>query len=480
MTIRQEKVDRLRQMGVEPYGERFARTHFCQDLLGNFAHLEGRPVALAGRVMALRGHGKASFADLRDQSGQVQVYFKIDVLGEERYRLFEQVDIGDFLGIEGTVFRTRRGEITVEVRDFSFLAKALRPLPEKWHGLKDVELRYRQRYLDLIVSPGVKETFLTRSRIIKALRAFLDQQGFVEVETPAMHAVAAGAAARPFITHHNALGIDLYLRIALELHLKRIVVGGLEKVYEIGRVFRNEGISSRHNPEFTMLELYQAYADYNDMMKLTEEMFSQVAQEVRGTNRIVYQGREIDLTPPWPRLSMIDALKEYVGIDWLTVQDDAEARALARRHGLSIEEKATKGMVLEELVEAFVEPHLLGPVFLLDHPVEISPLAKRKKENPELTYRFEPFIVGREMGNAFSELNDPVDQRLRFQQQLEERQKGNEEAQALDEDFLLAMEHGMPPMGGLGVGVDRLVMLLTDSPSIRDVILFPLLKPRED
>jgi len=479
INIRREKVDRLRRLGIEPYGGRYERTHSCRDIHEHFAELEGREVQIAGRIMALRGHGKASFADLRDQSGQIQIYFKVDVLGQEKYQLFELVDIGDFLGIQGVVFRTRRGEITVEVRDFTFLAKALRPLPEKWHGLKDVELRYRQRYLDLIVNPEVKETFLTRSRIIRALRSFLEAKGFVEVETPAMHTVASGAAARPFITHHNALDMDLYLRIALELHLKRVVVGGFEKVYEIGRVFRNEGISTKHNPEFTMLELYQAYADYNDMMQLTEEMFAHVAQEVRGTTRLTYQGQEIDLTPPWPRLSMIEALKEYAGIDWLAVPDDAAARALARQHGVPVTEKTTKGMVLEALVETYVEPHLTGPVFLLDHPVEISPLAKRKPDNPELTYRFEAFIVGREMGNAFSELNDPEDQRRRFQQQLEERQKGNEEAQALDEDFLLAMEHGMPPMGGLGVGVDRLVMLLTDSPSIRDVILFPLLRPRE-
>lgn len=479
LRARRAKLDKLRSLGIDPFGGRFERTHEAAQILDDFELWENRQVRVAGRVMALRGHGRVMFADLQDGSGRIQLYLRQDLLGEARFRDFADLDLGDLIGVEGRVFRTQRGQISVEAAGFQLLAKALRPLPEKWHGLKDVDLRYRQRYLDLIVNPGVRDTFRARSRIISAVRRGLEEKGFLEVETPMMHTLAGGAAARPFVTHHNALDLTLYLRIAPELHLKRLVVGGLEKVFEIGRVFRNEGISTRHNPEFTIVEIYQAYADYTDMMALTEELFVRAARAVRDSLTVSFLGHEIDLTPPWPRLSILDGLREYAGVDASALASDEDARATARRLGVRVEATATAGQVLEELVDTFVQPRLIRPTFLTDHPVEISPLAKRKPDHPALTERFELIVGGWEMANAFSELNDPIDQRERFEAQMREREKGNDEAHTLDEDYLNALEHGLPPCGGLGIGIDRLVMLLTGADSIRDVILFPLMRPRE-
>ncbi|AVX19323.1 MULTISPECIES: lysine--tRNA ligase [Carboxydocella] len=479
LLVRREKLQELRNKGIEPFGGKFERTHLSQEIIDNFGELEGQKVIIAGRIMAKRGHGKASFAHLQDGAGLIQIYVRVNDVGEENYELFVKADIGDIIGVEGTVFKTQRGEITVSATKVTMLAKSLRPLPEKWHGLKDVELRYRQRYVDLIVNPEVKQTFILRSRIIRAIRNFLDQKGFLEVETPMMQPIAGGAAARPFITHHNALDMTLYLRIAPELYLKRLLVGGFEKVYEINRNFRNEGISTKHNPEFTMLELYQAYADYNDMMRLTEELISTVAQEVLGTTRIVYQGTEIDLAPPWRRVPMLEAIKEHTGIDFTRINTDEEALQAAKSVGVELDKQATRGDVINEVFEAKVEPHLIQPTFIIGHPVEISPLAKRNAEDPRYTDRFELFIFAREMANAFSELNDPIDQKERFLKQVEKRSAGDDEAHMMDEDYINALEYGMPPAGGLGIGIDRLVMLLTDSPSIRDVILFPHMRPRD-
>ncbi|OIQ59223.1 lysine--tRNA ligase [Moorella thermoacetica] len=480
MAVRLEKLHQLQEAGIEPYGGRFEVTHSTAAIREGFEELEGQEVALAGRLRAIRSHGKASFADLQDREGRLQLYIRLDNVGPGIYELFQKLDIGDIIGVRGKVFRTHRGEISVEVHQLTLLCKSLRPLPEKWHGLKDVDLRYRQRYLDLIVNPEVKQVFITRARIIRAIRSFLDSRGFLEVETPTMHPIAGGAAARPFITHHNALDIDLYLRIALELHLKRLLVGGLEKVYEMGRIFRNEGISTKHNPEFTMLELYQAYADYYVMMDLLEEMIAFVAREAVGTTVVTYQGDRLDLTPPWPRLTMLEAIKKYSGLDFDQLPTAEDARRAAISLGLEIEPGMERGKIINEVFEATVEPRLIQPTFILDYPVAISPLAKRKKENPGFTYRFEAFIAGRELANAFSELNDPIDQRRRFEAQMAERAAGDEEAHMMDEDFLQALEYGMPPAGGMGVGIDRLVMVLTDSPSIRDVILFPTMRPKEE
>lgn len=479
MLVRRGKMEELRGIGIDPFGAKFERTSTSKEILSRFEEMENQQVVIAGRIMAIRGHGKVCFAQLQDSEGQIQIYVRIDDVGEEQYGVFQKVDIGDIIGVEGTVFRTKRGEISVSAQKLTFLSKSLRPLPEKWHGLKDVELRYRQRYVDLIVNPEVKRVFELRSKIIRSMRRYLDQRGFLEVETPTMHAIAGGAAARPFITHHNALDIDLYMRIALELHLKRLIVGGMEKVYEIGRVFRNEGISIKHNPEFTMMELYQAYADYNDMMEITENMIAHIAQEVLGTTKITYQGEEIDLTPPWTRLTMIDAIIRYAGVDFNGINSDEEARAAAQELKIHVEKDATKGSIINTIFEEKVEGHLMQPTFITDYPIEISPLAKRKSDNPDLTYRFEAFVYCRELANAFSELNDPIDQAERFRDQMKKRDAGDDEAHMMDEDFVRALEHGMPPTGGLGIGIDRLIMLLTDSPSIRDVILFPTLRPRE-
>ncbi|MDD2497131.1 MAG: lysine--tRNA ligase [Desulfitobacteriaceae bacterium] len=478
MLVRREKMDELSKQGVEPFGAKFSSNATSQQILTDFENMQDQSIAIAGRIMSIRGHGKVYFAHLQDREGQIQIYVRLDDIGAEQFDLFKKVDIGDIVGAEGNVFKTKRGEISIAVKELTFLTKSLRPLPEKWHGLKDVELRYRQRYVDLIVNPDVKRVFELRSKIIRGIRQYLDGLGFLEVETPTMHAIAGGATARPFITHHNALNIDLYMRIALELHLKRLIVGGMEKVYEIGRVFRNEGISIKHNPEFTMLELYQAFADYHDMMNITENMIATIARDVLGTTKINYQGQEIDLTPPWTRLTMVAAIEKYTGIDFDTIGSDEEARLKAKELGIPVDKDLTKGSVINLVFEEKVEEHLIQPTFIMDYPIEISPLAKRKTDNPDFTYRFEAFVVCRELANAFSELNDPIDQAERFRDQVRKRDAGDDEAHMMDEDFVRALEYGMPPTGGLGIGVDRLVMLLTDSSSIRDVILFPTLRPR--
>ena len=477
--IRLEKLDKLREMGVDPYGARFERTSCAKAIKDGFNSVEGRDVSIAGRIMALRHHGKASFADLQDQSGRIQIYVRLDDVGQSQYAVYELLDVGDIVGVIGRVFKTRRGEISVHVAELTLLSKSLRPLPEKWHGLKDIDLRYRQRYLDLATNPDVMETFLVRSKIVRAMRNYLDARGFYEVETPTMQSIAGGTIARPFMTHHNALDIDLYLRIATELHLKRLMVGGFEKVYEIGRIFRNEGISTKHNPEFTSIELYQAYADYEDIMRLTEDMIYNIAREVLGTSSITYQGHMVDLTPPWPRIRLLHAIGQKCGVDMSRIETDEEAGRVADRLGLRMEKVVTKATVIDKALETFVEPTLISPTFLVDYPVEVSPLAKRSKDDPGIVHRFEAFAGGREIANAFSELNDPQDQMSRFVQQASERSKGDEDAHVMDEEYVMALEYGMPPAGGLGIGIDRLTMLLTDKTSIRDVILFPLMRPKE-
>jgi lysyl-tRNA synthetase, class II len=483
LRVRREKLHKLKEMGIDPFGKRFERTHKAQELFDLYGGLSKEEleekqikVSVAGRIMTKRGKGKAGFAHIQDVTGQIQIYVREDEVGEEQYELFKTSDLGDIIGVHGTVFKTKVGELSIRVSSYEFLTKALRPLPEKYHGLKDIEQRYRQRYLDLIMNPESKNTFITRSRIIQAMRRYLDSHGYLEVETPMMHSIAGGAAARPFITHHNALDMPLYMRIAIELHLKRLIVGGLEKVYEIGRVFRNEGISTRHNPEFTMLELYEAYADFRDIMKLTENLIAHIAQEVLGTTKIQYGEHTVDLTPEWKRLHMVDAIKEYVGVDFWKQMSDEEARELAKEYGVEIAPHMTFGHIVNEFFEQKVEDKLIQPTFIYGHPVEISPLAKKNPDDPRFTDRFELFIVGREHANAFTELNDPIDQRERFEAQLKEREQGNDEAHEMDEDFIEALEYGMPPTGGLGIGVDRLVMLLTNSPSIRDVLLFPQMR----
>ena len=465
-----------RAQGTDPFGGRLRPTHRSEDVRRDFESLQGREVALAGRLVALRRQGRVAFADLQDRDGRLQLFLRADGLGADGFARFLQCETGDLVGVEGTVMRTRAGEISVEARRFELLAKALRPLPDKWHGLRDPEARHRRRYLDLIASPEARERFQLRSRLLSFVRRFLEDRGFLEVETPVLHAVASGAEARPFVTHHNALDMDLYLRIALELHLKRLIVGGLERVFEIGRVFRNEGVSTRHNPEFTMLECYQAYADYRDMMALTEDLVAGAGRELLGTTAVQWQGRAVDLAPPWPRISIPAALAEH-GLDLLAAADDAEAAARARAVGLDVPQGATLGQVADLAVDRLVQRGLTGPAFLIDHPVAISPLARARADDPRLAERFELIVCGLELANAFSELNDPDEQRARFAAQAAERARGNDEAQPADEDFLRALEHGMPPTGGLGVGLDRLAMLLTGAESIRDVLLFPHLRP---
>jgi lysyl-tRNA synthetase class 2 len=464
--------------GLDPYGGRFERTAAADDLHRAFDAWNGRTVRVAGRVRAIRGHGRMTFADLEDATGTIQLQFTADGLGAEAYRRLEWLDLGDVVGAEGTVFRTRAGEPTVGVASWRMLSKALRPIPSRFYGLRDVDLRQRQRYLDLIANPSVRRAFELRSRMVARMRRFLEQRGFVEVETPILVPLAGGATARPFRTHHHALDLDLSLRISIELHLKRLIVGGMERVYEIGRVFRNEGISTRHNPEFTMLELYQAYADLRDMMELVESMVHDLALHLTGGPIVDCQGARLDTTPPWPRVWLLEALEAACGVRWLDIEDDAEARARARALGVEVDAAASRGHVLDKLVAHFVEPELVQPTFLLGHPVEISPLAKALPDRPEVADRFEAFVLGRELANAFSELNDPIEQRRRFMAQVEERRRtASEEIPDPDEDFLLALEYGMPPTGGLGVGVDRLAMLFTGATSIRDVILFPLQRP---
>ncbi|KQL51402.1 lysyl-tRNA synthetase [Heyndrickxia shackletonii] len=484
--VRREKMQSIRESGIDPFGKRFDRTHNTKQIKDLYEgmtkeELEEKDVqvTIAGRIMTKRGKGKAGFAHIQDLQGQIQVYVRKDTIGDESYDLFDTLDLGDIIGVTGTVFKTKVGELSIKVTDFVLLTKSLRPLPDKFHGLKDVEQRYRQRYLDLIMSDESKKTFITRSLIIQSMRRYLDNHGYLEVETPMMHAIAGGAAARPFITHHNALDIPLYMRIAIELHLKRLIVGGLEKVYEIGRVFRNEGVSTRHNPEFTMIELYEAYADYRDIMSLTENLVAHIAKEVLGTTSIQYGEYEVNLEPEWRRLHMVDAVKEVTGVDFWKEMSVEEARSLAKEHGIEITDHMEFGHIVNEFFEQKVEETLIQPTFIYGHPVEISPLAKKNDDDPRFTDRFELFIVGREHANAFTELNDPIDQRQRFENQLKEREQGNDEAHMMDDDFVEALEYGMPPTGGLGIGVDRLVMLLTNSASIRDVLLFPLMKNKE-
>lgn len=475
--VRRRKLASLIASGRKPYGKVVEPTHYAGEIVERFEEHEGTTVTLAGRLRALRLHGKATFADLQDSTGRIQLFVSLGVVGEAAYEEFQELDLGDIIAVTGDAFMTRRGEISVRVERFDLLVKSLRPLPEKWHGLRDVEQRYRRRYVDLIVNADIRRVFETRSQIISQIRASLVRRGYIEVETPVLHPIPGGANARPFTTHHNALDMDLYLRIAPELYLKRLLVGGFDRVFEIGKNFRNEGVSTRHNPEYTSLEAYQAYADYEDMMTLTEELIAEAAERVAGGLVINYQGKEIDLAPPWPRVSMLDAIRDHAGIDFRAVPDDAKVR-VAREAGVRLPERAGPGQAIQETFEQLVEDKLVQPVFITDHPVEVSPLAKRKGDDPSLTERFEPYINGWEIANGFSELNDPNDQRERFEAQVRAREAGDEEAHHMDEDFLEALEYGMPPAGGLGIGIDRLTMLLTDSPSIRDVILFPHMRPR--
>lgn len=479
MRIRLAKLEDLSGRGLDPFAQvTFAVTCQSREIIDNFSEMEGRPVSIAGRLMSKRGMGKVSFCDLQDRRGRIQLFTKIDELGEEAYAEWQKLDIGDLVGIEGVAFRTQRGEISVKTSRYTLLAKTLRPLPEKYHGLKDTDTRYRQRYLDLIMNPEVKEAFEKRSLIIRTIRAELDKNDFIEVETPLLNLIPGGANARPFVTHHNALDIDLFLRVAPELHLKRLIVGGFERVYEIGRQFRNEGLSIKHNPEFTLLEVYQAYTDYKGMMDLTERLIFQAALAVLGTSRIEYQGKPIDLTPPFRRLSMRDAVRQYADIDFDNIRTAEEAGTLALARGLADYKTGMgRGDVMNLFFENYCEANLVQPTFIYDYPIELSPLTKKKAGRPDLTERFELFIDGREYANAYSELNDPIDQRERFAAQLKKREAGDDEANLMDEDFCVSLEYGMPPTGGMGMGIDRLVMLLTNSSSIRDVLLFPTMKP---
>ncbi|WP_256762300.1 lysine--tRNA ligase [Cohnella sp. WQ 127256] len=487
LQIRRNKLDELRALGVDPFGTKFVRNANAGEIIAQYSELSKEElderaieVSVAGRIMTKRGMGKASFANLQDLSGKIQIYVRADAIESHKYEAFTILDIGDMIGVKGIVFKTKTGETSIKVEELEVLTKSLLPLPDKFHGLKDVETRYRQRYVDLIVNPDVQKTFISRSRIIQSMRRYLDDRGYLEVETPTLHSIAGGAAARPFVTHHNALDMQLYMRIAIELHLKRLIVGGLEKVYEIGRVYRNEGISTRHNPEFTMIELYEAYADYEDIMRLTEELIAHIAKEVHGTTKITYQGQEIDLTPAWRRVSMTELIRETVGVDFEAQMSDEEAHAIAKEHKVPVEKHMTFGHIVNAFFEQFCEHTLIQPTFVTGHPVAISPLAKKKASDPRFTDRFELFIVAREHANAFTELNDPIDQRERFEAQMSEKEAGNDEAHEMDDDFIRALEYGMPPTGGLGIGVDRLVMLLTDAPSIRDVLLFPHMRDRSD
>ena len=478
--IRRAKLKELQEAGQDPFQiTKYVVKHHSTDIKENFEALEGTETSIAGRIMSKRGMGKAVFCDLQDGKGRIQLYVRIDELGEEAFAKFKKIDIGDIVGVEGEVFKTKRGEISVKAHKVTLLSKSLQPLPEKFHGLTDKEMRYRQRYVDLIMNEDVRRTFQIRTAFIKHVRKYLDDRDYLEVETPVLNTISGGATARPFITHHNTLDIDMYMRIATELHLKRLVVGGLERVYEIGRIFRNEGMDTKHNPEFTTVELYQAYADFHDMMDLFEDLLSSAAQKILGTYQIQWQGNDIDLTPGWPRLTMAEAVKQYTGLDFMAVSDDAEAVALANSIGVELPETApaTWGNALYEVFDQKVEEKLIQPTFITMHPVDVSPLAKRSPADPRLTERFELFVCRSEMGNAFSELNDPIDQKQRFQRQVELRENGDEEAGMMDEDYITALEYGLPPTGGLGIGIDRCVMMLTNNDSIRDVLLFPTMKP---
>ena len=477
--IRREKLEELQKQGKDPFAiTKFNKTHSSQEIKDNYEALEQKDVTIAGRIMAKRIMGKASFCHIQDEQGKIQCYVSTNDLGEENYKEFKTYDVGDIVGITGFVFKTRTEEISVHAKKITLLAKSLRPLPEKFHGLKDTDLRYRQRYVDLIVNPEVKETFIKRTQIINEVRNILNEKGYLEVETPILNTISGGATARPFITHHNTLDIDMYLRIATELNLKRLIVGGFDKVYEIGRIFRNEGMDIRHNPEFTSIEFYAAYENYNDMMDITEEIFQRCAMKVCGTTKITYQGTEIELGGKWKRISMIDSIKEVIGINFNTIETDEEAVALAKEKNIEIPKgKETRGNVISLFFEEYVEKTLVQPTFIYDYPIEISPLAKKCDYDPRLTQRFEAFVGGREYGNAFSELNDPIDQYERFKEEIRARENGDDEAGMMDEDFINALEYGLPPTGGEGIGIDRLVMLLTDAASIRDVLLFPTMKP---
>lgn len=481
LKIRREKLKHLQSIGKDPFKiEKVYVSHYSQDIIDNFDNLEGQVVTIAGRLMAKRGHGKASFINIQDKDGRIQSYVREDRIGEEDYQLFVTYDIGDIIEIVGEVFKTNKGEISIKANSVRLLSKSLQILPEKFHGLKDQDLRYRQRYVDLIVNPEVKETFIKRNKIIKGIREFLDERGYLEVETPILTTIAGGAAARPFLTHHNTLDLDMQLRIANELYLKRLIVGGFDKVYEMGKMFRNEGISIKHNPEFTSMELYAAYHDYEDMMEITENLVAYCAEKVHGTTVVNFQGTEIDFKPPWKRESMHDLVKEKTGVNFYDIESDEEARKVAKEKlHLEVEKRMTRGHLVALAFEEFCEKDLIQPTFVLHHPVEISPLAKRNPDNPLITNRFEAFANTWEIANAFSELNDPIDQKQRFEEQLKQKEAGDDEAHPMDLDFVNALEVGLPPTGGLGVGIDRLIMLLTDSPSIRDIILFPTMKPLE-
>lgn len=480
LQVRRDKLANLQEMGRDPFKEsRYDRTHYSVQVKEGFEALEGETVKIAGRMMSKRIQGKAGFIDIQDAEGRIQSYVRKDRLGDEEYTIFKTYDIGDIVGIEGEVFITKRGEISVKADKVTLLSKSLQILPEKYHGLKDQELRYRQRYVDLIVNPEVKDAFITRTKALKALRSYLDERGFLEVETPILNTIAGGANARPFITHHNTLHIPMYLRIANELYLKRLIVGGFDKVYEMGRMFRNEGMDMKHNPEYTAIELYQAYADFTDMMEIAENLIAHMAEVATGSTKVVYQGKEIDFKPPWKRMTMIECVKEYSGVDFNEINTDEEAIAIAKEKGIEVKPGMRRGEIIAEFFEEFGEDKLVQPTFITHHPVEISPLSKRNNEDPRLTDRFEAFANGWELANAFSELNDPIDQKGRFMDQLRKKELGDDEACDMDEDFLNALEVGLPPTGGLGIGIDRVIMLLTDSTSIRDVLLFPTMKPIE-
>lgn len=479
--LRREKLVDLQNRGKDPFDVyKVEKTHSSEEVKSNFETLEGSTVTVAGRIMSKRGQGKVVFSDIQDRDGRIQLFIKIDAVGEEEIKDYKTYDLGDWVCATGEIFKTKTGEISVKVSKFQLICKALKPLPEKWHGLKDPDLRYRQREVDIITNPEVKNTFIKRAKIVRSIREFLDNKGFLEIETPMLAPIAGGASARPFVTHHNTLDIDMYLRIAPELYLKRAIVAGFEKVYDMGRTFRNEGMSVRHNPEFTMIELYEAFADYNDMMEITENMIAYVCEKVNGTTKVTYQGTEIDFMPPWNRITMVDAVKKHAGVDFNEIKSNEEAQAIAKEKHLEFKKDikhVTKGEILNMLFEEYAEKHMIQPTFIVDYPVEISPLTKKKRGNEEFTERFEGFIFGREVCNAYSELNDPIVQRERFEQQAKERELGDDEAYMVDEEFMSALETGMPPAGGLGIGIDRMIMFLTDSASIKDVIMFPTMKP---